>query len=271
MENIHIVKERKQVAAVREFNRFYTARLGLLRNKHLDSPFSLTEARIMYEVQINPNLTGSSLRQTLDLDAGYLSRCLALLTRRRLVRQVPSKLDGRKKLLTLSPAGISAVSWLNEQSSQQIRELLSDVNSTDRDALLDSFSKIRSLLCQAKECTVRIVRLSKSNVDAIRLLQEYYKTLSVVQQDTSSDIQQIIDSPCSGVWLAYLGNKAVGCVVLRTLNTIPFAGECKRLYVQPAARGRQIAVKLLDAQEDFARDSGLRWIYLDSHDDLKLR
>ena len=72
------------------------------------------------------------------------------------------------------------------------------------------------------------------------------------------------------MWLAYLGEKAVGCVVLRTLGSIPFAGECKRLYVQPAVRRHRIADKLLDAQEDFARNNGLRWIYLDSYDDLKV-
>ncbi|WP_433984475.1 GNAT family N-acetyltransferase [Tunturiibacter empetritectus] len=69
--------------------------------------------------------------------------------------------------------------------------------------------------------------------------------------------------------LAYLEDKPVGCVLLRKMTTIPFAGECKRLYVQPAARGHRIADKLLDAQEEFARSRGLRWIYLDSHDGLK--
>ena len=58
--------------------------------------------------------------------------------------------------------------------------------------------------------------------------------------------------------------------MLRKLGTILFAGECKRLCVQPAARGRRIADKLLDAQGDFARSKGLRWIYLDSYDELKV-
>jgi GNAT superfamily N-acetyltransferase len=102
------------------------------------------------------------------------------------------------------------------------------------------------------------------------LLQEYYEAASVVQRDTPEAIQKIIYDPGSGVWLAYLDEKAVGCVVLRTLRSVPFAGECKRLYVQPIARGHRIADKLLDAQEDFARSEGLRWIYLDSYDDLKV-
>jgi len=266
-----ILKEEKQIFAVRDFNRFYTTRLGLLRKRHLNSEFSLTEARILYEIGASPRLTASSLRNTLDLNAGYLSRCLALLARRMLVRQTPSKLDGREKLLTLSPAGANAVALLNEQSAQQIRGLLANAKSADRKVLLDSLAKIRLILSRPQEgSSLRIVRLSRCNGDAIRLLKEYYEAVSVVQRDTPAAIQKIIDTPCSGVWLAYLKEKAVGCVVLRTLSSIPLAGECKRLYVQSVARGHGIADKLLDAQEHFASNNGLRWIYLDSYDDLKV-
>jgi ribosomal protein S18 acetylase RimI-like enzyme len=71
------------------------------------------------------------------------------------------------------------------------------------------------------------------------------------------------------MWLAYLGNDVQGCVVLRRLPSMPRASECKRLYVKPAARGNHIADRLLDAQEQFARNNGVEWIYLDSYDDLK--
>jgi DNA-binding MarR family transcriptional regulator/GNAT superfamily N-acetyltransferase len=262
------VKEEAQVSAVREFNRFYTARLGLLRKRHLDGDFSLSEARILYEIGASPGLTASSLRNTLGLDPGYLSRCLALLARRKLVRRATSNRDGREKLLTLSPAGDKVVAQLNEQSSLQIQEMLAKVSAADRAILLDSLSKVRSIL--SKPESVRIVRLTKSDDDAHRLLQEYYEAVNVVLRDTPQAIQSIIDDSCSGVWLAYLEERAVGCVLLKSLTSIPFAGECKRLYVQPAARGHGIAQKLLDAQEDFARVNGLHWIYLDSYDDLKV-
>ncbi len=71
------------------------------------------------------------------------------------------------------------------------------------------------------------------------------------------------------MWLASLGDQVVGCVVLRRLPSVPLAAECKRLYVKPAARGKRIATMLLDAQEEYAREQGLDWIYLDSYDDLK--
>jgi DNA-binding MarR family transcriptional regulator/GNAT superfamily N-acetyltransferase len=261
--------ETEQISAMREFNRFYTTRLGLLRRRHLDGEFSLTEARILYEIGSNPKLTASSLRNTLGLDAGYISRLLTLLTRRKLVRQTASKEDGREKLLTLSPAGAKKLARLNEQSSLQIQELLGALSAADRETLITSLSKVRSILSEAQKPAVRIVRLSEANDDASRLLEEYYEAVSVVRRDTPEAIQQIINDASSGIWVAYLREKAVGCVVLRKLSSIPFAGECKRLYVRPEARGNGLADALLDAQEAFARSKGLQWIYLDSYDDLK--
>jgi len=259
----------EQVSAMREFNRFYTTRLGLLRRRHLDGEFSLTEARILYEIGSNPKLTASSLRNTLGLDAGYISRLLTLLTRRKLVRQTASKEDGREKLLTLSATGAKKLAQLNDRSALQIQELLGPLSSADRETVIDSLSKVRSILSEAQKPAVRIVRLSEANDDASRLLEEYYEAVSVIQRDTPEAIQQVIGDDSSGIWVAYLRGKAVGCVMLRRLSSIPFAGECKRLYVRPEARGKWLADALLDAQEAFARSRGLQWIYLDSYDDLK--
>ena len=261
--------EVEQVSAMREFNRFYTARLGLLRRRHLDGEFSLTEARMLYEIGSSPELTASSLRNTLGLDAGYISRLLALLTRRKLVRQTVSKEDGREKLLTLTSTGERKVAQLNEQSALQILRLLETLSAADRESLIESLSKVRSILSEDQKNAVRIVRLLKANDDASRLLEEYYDAVGVVQRDTPEAIQKIIDDTSSGMWIAYLQERAVGCVVLRALTSMQFTGECKRLYVQPEARGNGVANALLDAQEAFARSKGLQWIYLDSYDDLK--
>ena len=116
---------------------------------------------------------------------------------------------------------------------------------------------------------IRVVQLTKETQAAQAILQEYYEAVDVVVRDKPGVIQAIIDAPASGVWLAYLGNEVVGCVVLRRLEFMPDSSECKRLYVKPGARGRGIADKLLDAQETHARKEGVEWIYLDSYDDLK--
>jgi DNA-binding MarR family transcriptional regulator/GNAT superfamily N-acetyltransferase len=262
-------KNTAQIFAIREFNRFYTARLGLLRKRYLDGEFSLTEARILYEIESSPQLTASTLRSTLDLDAGYVSRILALLTKRQLVRQSTSRTDGREKLLTLSTTGQKKLAELNEQSALQIQRLLQPLSAAHRNTVVACLSKVRAVLTKDQGPPVRIARLAKANSDALRLLQEYYEAIHVVQRDGPEAVQEIIDGGSSGMWLAYVKDEAVGCVVLRRLDRFPFAGECKRLYVQPRFRGRYIASALLNAQEEYARREGLQWIYLDSHDGLK--
>jgi DNA-binding MarR family transcriptional regulator/N-acetylglutamate synthase-like GNAT family acetyltransferase len=259
----------QQLAAVREFNRFYTARLGLLRRRHLDSDFSLTEARILYEIAANPKMTASSLRVILQLDAGYISRLLTSLTRRTLVRHSTSEADGREKLLSLSALGLRAVDRINEQSTLQMQIILRDVTVADRDALVASLIRVQSILEGQQKPPVRIARLTAVSEYALAILEEYYEAVHVVQRDKPRNIQKIISAPGSGMWLAYMGEQVVGCVMLRKLTSIPQASECKRLYVKPTARGNRIADKLLDVQEEFARKEGIEWIYLDSYDDLK--
>ena len=259
----------EQVSTIREFNRFYTARLGLLRRRHLNVELSLTEARILYEIGASPPTTASTLRVTLELDAGYISRLLASMTRRRLLRQATSKTDGREKQLTLTTLGEKMFARLNEQSTAQLREMLANLNATDRQALVTSLRRVRKILNGNENPAVRIEHLTASHADALAILQEYYEAVHVVQRDSPESIQRIVEEPASGMWLAYLGNEAVGCVILRRLASIPIASECKRLYVKPAARGNHVANRLLDAQEEFARNHGVEWIYLDSYDDLK--
>jgi DNA-binding MarR family transcriptional regulator/GNAT superfamily N-acetyltransferase len=259
----------EHVAAMREFNRFYTARLGLLNRRHLDGEFSLTEARILYEIGANPQITATNLRAALRLDAGYISRLLSSLAKRKLVRQTASAQDGRERMLTLSPLGEKKVALLNERSAVQIDAILDGMNAIDRNTLIQSLATAQSILASEPTSRVRIVRLSEMDDDVLRLINEYYEAIDVTKRDTPATIKKIIRDKRSGLWLAYLNGQAVGCVVLKTLSSIGSTAECKRLYVQPRARGHGLANRMLDALETFAHDKGLTWIYLDSFDDLK--
>jgi DNA-binding MarR family transcriptional regulator/ribosomal protein S18 acetylase RimI-like enzyme len=259
-----------QIAAVREFNRFYTARLGLLRRRHLDGDFSLTEARLLYEIGAQPLTTAAALCEVLGLDAGYLSRLLAALSRRGLVRQVASRDDSREKHLTLTAAGRRACDRINRQSDAQLQGLLAHASAADRRILVDSLNQVRRILVPAPDPAITIQRLRRPIPEAMALLEEYYEAVNVVQRDTPEGIRAIFGKlRGNGMWLARLNVEAAGCVVLRRIPGISRAAECKRLYVRPAARGRAIGDRLLAAMEDDARNEGVEWIYLDSYDDLK--
>jgi DNA-binding MarR family transcriptional regulator/GNAT superfamily N-acetyltransferase len=259
----------QQIAAIRDFNRFYTARLGLLSTRHLDGQFSLTEARVLYEIGTHPGINASTLCALLKLDAGYISRLLRSLTKRKLVRQAISKSDGRERLLALTQIGKTAVADLNAQSDLHIEKILGGIDSTQRESLVACLAQVRRVLDARRQTPLRIERLTKASDEAIDILHEYYEAVHVVQRDEPVNLKKLIGGPASGMWLARLGTKVVGCVLLKKLASIPSAGECKRLYVRPSARGMGIANKLLDAQEEFARLHSLKWIYLDTYDDLK--
>jgi DNA-binding MarR family transcriptional regulator/GNAT superfamily N-acetyltransferase len=258
-----------QIATVRRFNRFYTAKFGLLRRRHLDGQFSLTESRALYEIGVTPGVTATALRACLELDAGYMSRLLTALARKRFIRQAPSGADRREKHLKLTATGERAVARLNELSDKQLRKMLANIPPASRAELAASLQTVRQILGGSEKPAIRVERLAVVNRVALALLDEYYEAVHVVLRDSPAKMRKMLREDGAGMWLAYRGDEAVGCVVLRGLASIPFAGECKRLYVKPAARGNHIADRLLDAQEEFARTQGMRWIYLDTYDDLK--
>ena len=259
----------EQVSSVREFNRFYTSRLGLLRKRHLNGEFSLTEARILYEIGAHPQITASTLCTRLGLDPGYISRLPASFIRRKLIRQFAGRTDGREKPLALTTAGEESVAHLNAQSDAQILGILAGLRDNERNNLVAALVQAHRILAVPASQEIRIVRLSAAPCEALEIVEEYYEAVHVVQRDDAEALRALLAEPASGMWLAYIGEQVAGCVVLRRLNSIPRAGECKRLFVKPAARGRGIATLLLDALEEHARSRQLDWIYLDTYDDLK--
>src|SRR5262249_44903874 len=114
----------QRIAAVRRFNRFYTAQIGLLQEGYLRSPYSLTEARVLYELAHRERPTATALSQELDVDAGYLSRILRGFEKRGLIDRTQSKTDGRRSLLALTRKGKAAFAPLNARSRQDIGAML---------------------------------------------------------------------------------------------------------------------------------------------------
>jgi len=140
----------RQVHTVRTFNRYYTMRLGLLRGRYLNSDFSLTEARILYELEQGSGITAASLCRSLSLDAGYISRLLASFEKRGLLQTKPSPHDRRAMLLKLTPSGKRIAARLSRQSSHEMELLLQTVPAAERLALIQSLSRAQHILSFAE-------------------------------------------------------------------------------------------------------------------------
>ena len=136
----------QRVEAVRRFSRYYTKQIGLLQEKILRSPYSLAEARVIYELAHHEKTTATELASELGLDPGYLSRILRDFNKRGLIDKGRSESDGRKQLLRLSENGQAAFAGINTRSSREIEATLNNLSPADQARLVQAMQTIEALL-----------------------------------------------------------------------------------------------------------------------------
>ena len=134
------------VASVRGFNRFYTNVIGLLRGKYLDPPYSLTEARLLFELAQRDTSEVTDLRRTVDIDPGYLSRILARFESDGLIARQRSAADARRQVIRLTDNGRAVVAGLDAQSAEQTRDMLAGLRDDERRRLLKGMRVITETL-----------------------------------------------------------------------------------------------------------------------------
>lgn len=136
---------------IREFNRFYTNIIGLLDRQYLDTPFSLTEGRVLYEIRHTELCTAREIRSSIDIDEGYLSRILDKFIHMGLVRKTPASEDRRLHRIQLTEKGMREFSKLNENSNQQIFQLIDKLSEGQRTELATMMDRIKTLLSREEE------------------------------------------------------------------------------------------------------------------------
>src|SRR5262250_3784061 len=134
-----------QRGVIRAFNRFYTRKIGVI-NGTASSPFSLAEARVLYELAHREQPTATDIRKELGLDAGYMSRILREFERRKFVRREHSKTDERQRFLSLTAKGRRAFAPLDERSNRDVAAMLEELSPAERRRLLDAVQTLRKLL-----------------------------------------------------------------------------------------------------------------------------
>ena len=135
-----------RIEAVRNFNRFYTRRIGVLHEGLLDSPYSLAEVRVLYELAHRPGVTARDLARDLGLDAGYLSRILQSFVRRGFVRRETSDADGRQRPLSLTAQGKRAFAPLDRRSAKEVAAMLAPLSESAAERLTGAMRAIEHIL-----------------------------------------------------------------------------------------------------------------------------
>ena len=258
------------IQLVRRFNRFYTRRIGLLREGLLDTPFSLTQARVLFEIAHQPGTRSTDLAGELGLDPAYLSRLLATFERRKLVTRAQSRDDRRVNHLRLTAKGRAAFARLDALSRTQSVDLLANLNGPDQQRLTDSMAAIQHLLGPAAQ-SESAVALRPHRVGDIGWVvarhgeiyaQEYHwdDTFEGLVAEIAGKFLTQFDPTRERCWIAELDGERAGCVFL--VKQTATVAKLRLLLVEPSARGHSIGTKLVDACVAFARESGYRKLTL---------
>jgi DNA-binding MarR family transcriptional regulator/N-acetylglutamate synthase-like GNAT family acetyltransferase len=259
-----------RVESVRRFNRFYTKQIGALSEHLLESPFSLAEARIIYELAQREKATATELGGELGLDAGYLSRLLAAFKKRGLIARKPSETDGRQSDIWLTEKGRKAFAELNGRSHNEIEALLGRLSPVDQGRLIEAMRVIEGLLGEQPERKVPyIIRPHRpgdmgwvTHRHGVIYNEEYgwdEEFEALVAEITAKFIRNY-DPKRERCWIAERGGEIAGSVFL--VKKSKTVAQLRLLLVEPSARGMGVGRRLVDECARFARQTGYKKIML---------
>jgi DNA-binding MarR family transcriptional regulator/predicted N-acetyltransferase YhbS len=263
------------VAGVRAFNRFYTNMIGLLHGKYLDTPYSLTEGRILFELAQRDASEVTDLRRTVDIDAGYLSRILARFSSDGLVTRQRSAADGRRQIIALTERGRSVVAGLDARAAAQTRDMLAAVHDDDRRRLLDAMHVITDVLSESPPPRGYLLRAPRAG-DMGWVVQRHGalyaeefgwdQTFEALTARLVADFVDHRDPGREAAWIAEVDGAPAGCVFC--VRKDDRTAQLRMLLVEPWARGLGIGSRLVQEVLRFARQAGYSDITLWTNDVL---
>ena len=264
-----------RVAAVRAFNRFYTARIGVLRDGLLRTPHSLTEARVLYELGQREITEVADLRRELDIDAGFLSRLLARLQRDGLVARERSRDDARRQRIRLTAEGAAAFAELDSRSAAEIGAVLDALGEEDQRRLVAAMDVVRDVLEDAAPPGAFVLRAPHPG--DLGWIVQRHGALYAQQYGWDESFEALVarivadyaerhDPRREAAWIAEVDGEPAGCVLcVRREDDV---AQLRLLLVDPRARGHGIGARLVEECLRFARRAGYARITLWTNDVL---
>lgn len=266
------MSELDTVAAVRRFNRFYTRAIGVLDRAYLGGPYTVTEARVLYEIAQGDGVTPGSICAALALDPGYVSRIVARYERDGLVSRTRSASDGRSFLLRLTPAGRETFVALDARSAAKAASLVERLTAADRSRLAAALDQAQLLLEPEAEPAAPFVRPHRPGdmgwvIEQHALIygHEYGwgAGIEAVTARICADFLEKHDPARERCWIAERGGERIGSVFL--VKESEDVARLRLLLLTPGARGLGLGRRLVEDCVAFAREAGYREIVLWTH------
>jgi DNA-binding MarR family transcriptional regulator/GNAT superfamily N-acetyltransferase len=265
-----------RVAAVRTFNRFYTKVIGLLDEGLLDTPYSLTEARVMFELGQQEAIEVAELRRRLGLDGGYLSRVLQRLQGAELLTKERSNSDARRQRVRLTKEGRREFRNLDRRSQTEIRKILDRAGDGEQRRLVSAMTSIQGVLEEAPRSNMFVLRPPHSgdfgwvvHRHGVVYAHEYGwdETFEALVARIVADYVDHRDPKREAAWIAEIEGEPVGCVFcVKKEETI---AQLRLMLVEPRARGMGIGSRLCEECIRFARRAGYQRMMLWTNDVLE--
>ena len=258
----------ERISAVRQFNRFFTREIGVLREGLLHTPYSLTEARILFELAQCDDLTASRLGRALGLDPGYLSRTLAGLEQKGLIEKLRSENDGRQFLIHLTPSGKEAFALLDQRSRAEVAEMLGDLGEDEQQRLLKAMRGIEAILGKDKGFKFSEPFILRDyepgdmgwvvHRHGVLYAQQYAwdSTFEALVAQVVSDFINNFKPGRERCWIAEMDGEIVGSVFVVQLSEE--VAKLRLLLVEPKARGLGLGARLVEECIRFARRCGYK-------------
>ena len=266
----------KHIAAIRQFNRFYTQKIGVLEENVYDRPLSLTEARVLYELANRKDANAARLATDLGLDPGYLSRVLGRFEKRKMLRRTMHSDDRRKSVLTLTGKGTQEFARIDKRSNDQIAAMIDSVPAANQQRLVTSMQTIESLLGAPPPSRPPFLLRPPAAGDYGWVIQRHgaiyaeeygwNEEFEALVAEIMAHFVQRFDPHRERCWIAEREGQNVGCVFLVTKSERVAQLRC--LLVEPSARGHGIGQRLVEECLRFARQHGYRKMILWTNDIL---
>jgi DNA-binding MarR family transcriptional regulator/GNAT superfamily N-acetyltransferase len=260
----------ENVSSVREFNRFYTQKIGVLTDRWLESDYSLTEVRVLYELANRARPLASDLVRDLSLDPGYLSRILGKFTRHRWLKRQRCAEDARKSYLVLTSKGRAAFELMDGRSRDAIAALLAPLSSQQQLQLQGHLHNVQALLGE-RAAVKSEVSLREHRAGDMGWVIGKHGEWYAREYGWNTEFEALVGEICvkflrefdptgERCWIAEREEVPVGCIMLvRHSRTV---AKLRLLLVDPSQRGMGVGNALITALLQFARSTGYRKVTL---------
>jgi DNA-binding MarR family transcriptional regulator/N-acetylglutamate synthase-like GNAT family acetyltransferase len=250
----------------RKFNRFYTDILGFLNEHIYDSPFSLTETRILFEIYNTNNCMAKNIQEKLDLDGGYVSRIIKKFEKEKMVYKQKCKEDGRNHFLYVTEHGELIYKELEKKANQQVEYILENLDYTQQQKLVASMNTIQEILSTSfkeKDVEAVSVRSYYTSDDINNMIEQqwlFYNQVHKWDNSFLSYLKETFNADIERIWIAEINREFAGCIGL--VNDGNKVGQLRWFLVNPSFHKKGIGSQLINSLVQYCKELDYERLFL---------